>query len=314
MNITNNANLPTAFLDACENKHAKMASNEFSVTELNKGVKEIILKRRHQGEIERDAVEMFWAVIGTAFHSIMERGTLDEHEIGESRLSLPFDICGTEYVVSGQFDLYDAATEQVTDWKTTATYSYMRNSENPSDSDWFKQRPAYWLLLNKNGFSCKSGRVISLLRDWTRGKLRSDRKYPRIPMQEMVFTFTEPDDYIEVMHRLDERLSLLHLFMDTPDDLIPPCSRDERWERDEHWAVMKKGRKTAVKRCSTNAEADLIAESLGGAHYVEHRAGTPSKCIDYCECNTFCHYYRNYMKAHELEVATVTESNEGDAA
>ncbi|PKL28918.1 MAG: hypothetical protein CVV46_03705 [Spirochaetae bacterium HGW-Spirochaetae-2] len=309
MTITNNANLPQAFLDACENKHAKMGPNEYSVTELNKGVKEIILRRRHQHEIERDATEMFWAVIGTAFHSIMENGTLQEQEIGESRLSMTFPICGTDYVVSGQFDLYDATTKQVTDWKTTSAYSFIRSSEQPEESDWFNQMRAYWLLLNKNGFECTSGRIIALLRDWTRGKLRGDRKYPRLPMQELVIPFNYPDDYYEGRAFLNEKLGLIDLFKDTPDDFIPPCSSSERWERDEHWAVMKKGRKTAIKRCSSFEEADLLTETYGAGHYVEHRKGTPVKCMDYCDCNKFCHFYQKYVA-----VQSETVENKGDAA
>ena len=67
------------------------------------------------------------------------------------------------------------------------------------------------------------------------------------------------------------------------------CSPDQRWERGEHWAVMKTGRKTAMKRCDTATEAATIAGGITGG-YVEHRPGDPVRCRSWCNVRQFCDF------------------------
>lgn len=55
------------------------------------------------------------------------------------------------------------------------------------------------------------------------------------------------------------------------DDDIDPCTAEERWADGDKYAVMKNGRKTAVRVFDTQADADACAGELGNSHYVEHR-------------------------------------------
>ena len=77
------------------------------------------------------------------------------------------------------------------------------------------------------------------------------------------------------------------------DDDIEPCSAEERWADDEKWAVMKNGRKTAIKLFDNSADADAMAGEMGNAYYVEHRPAISRKCGDYCACKEFCNFYKN---------------------
>ena len=80
---------------------------------------------------------------------------------------------------------------------------------------------------------------------------------------------------------------------DRKDDDIPECSPSERWTTPAKWAVMKEGRKTAVKLCDTEEEAlNFISELEKEKHFVEERKGQDKKCSDYCPCAAFCSYYR----------------------
>jgi hypothetical protein len=77
------------------------------------------------------------------------------------------------------------------------------------------------------------------------------------------------------------------------DDDIPPCSKEERWEKGEKWAVMKNGRKSAIRLLDSEAEARDMAEGLGKDHYVAYRPGISVKCEDYCSACEYCSFYKS---------------------
>jgi hypothetical protein len=62
---------------------------------------------------------------------------------------------------------------------------------------------------------------------------------------------------------------------------------------------MKEGRKTAVKVCSTEEEAQNFIDDLEkekDKHSIEIRKGVDKKCEDYCPCYKFCSYYKETHK------------------
>ena len=81
------------------------------------GIRESILERIAD-EIKRDVSDMIWLLFGTAVHSILERQEEGAEEIKEARIKVPVG----DYILSGQFDLYDAATQTITDYKTTSVW------------------------------------------------------------------------------------------------------------------------------------------------------------------------------------------------
>lgn len=302
MIITNKLGLPQAFVDACEKDYRKLDDNEFSITELNNGVKEIILARRHHDKIEVDAIDQFWALIGTAYHSIMEKGEVAEHEISESVLKKTIEINGKEYVVSGKFDLYDAKNKRVVDWKTSMLYSIEKTIQDGTDSNWFKQGRGYWLLLNSNGFKCEQSTVYALARDWSIGRAGRESTYAQSPIVEINWQFNNPDDYVDAMAYYTRKLELIDKYIDTPDDEIPECLPEERWEKKEIWAVWREGNKRATSFHITKEQAEFAIETLeanavrkGKPYYVEYRKQRPAKCCDYCRVNKFCSFYKDWV-------------------
>ena len=111
MIITNELNLPAPFVDAATSDH-KYTPKRYSVTAVMKGVRESILQRRHDAEIEQDASDMVWAIFGTAVHSILEQSQETADQLKENWFSVPM---GDGYELSGIFDLYDDSTGTVTD-------------------------------------------------------------------------------------------------------------------------------------------------------------------------------------------------------
>jgi len=80
----------------------------------------------------------------------------------------------------------------------------------------------------------------------------------------------------------------------------PYCNNQERWLRDETWALMKEGRKSAIKLYDNEEEAKRCATELGGTsgitHRVEHRAGNPVRCAgNYCMVANWCRQYQEEL-------------------
>mgnify|MGYP003298270898 CR=1 FL=1 len=61
---------------------------------------------------------------------------------------------------------------------------------------------------------------------------------------------------------------------------------------DDKYAVMKNGRKTAIRVFDSEAEANEKLSELKG-DFVEHRPAISRKCSDYCSCCEFCNFYKN---------------------
>ena len=79
------------------------------------------------------------------------------------------------------------------------------------------------------------------------------------------------------------------------DGELTPCSKEERWATEDKWAIMKAGRKTALKVCSSEEEAKSLMETMGGTD-IEFRQGESKKCSDYCTVCQFCPFYKSLNK------------------
>ena len=90
MKITNKLNLPPAIYNAVCNDTYDTHENVYSATTLLKDPCEIILINRHAAEIEEDASESLYALLGSALHEVLERAKEDENEIREERLFYEF--------------------------------------------------------------------------------------------------------------------------------------------------------------------------------------------------------------------------------
>ena len=86
MKITNKLNLPPAIYNAVCNDQYDNHEGVYSATTLLKDPCEIILTNRHVAEIEEDASESLYALLGSALHEVLERADEDENEIREERL------------------------------------------------------------------------------------------------------------------------------------------------------------------------------------------------------------------------------------
>ena len=153
----------------------------------------------------------------------------------------------------------------------------------------------YAWLLQQSGLDVKKCRFVALLKDHSKTKAKNDSSYPQSPVFIYEFDVT-PEDMAETASRILTKVQEIESSYKLDDDAIEPCSADERWADGEKWAVMKNGRKTAVKVFDNQLDADAMAGEMGNAYYVEHRPAISRKCGDYCNCKDFCNFYKAMNK------------------
>lgn len=280
MKVTNRLHLPEAFVKAVSvERHNKAGC--YSATTLNKGTKEIILQERHWDEFTVDAADSVWATFGTAVHAIMEK--YEDGNFHEEK----FSIAVSNSRVTGVVDSYDMERGIINDWKTASVYKVMKGDF----ADWYKQGMTYAWLLKQNGLDVCRCRFIALLKDHSMTKAETDSSYPQSPIFEYQFDVT-PEELGQTGERITAKIKDIEAAEKMADDEITPCTADERWADTDKYAVMKNGRKTAVRVFDTQADADACAGELGNSHYVEHRPAKSRKCEKYCLCKDFCSFYR----------------------
>ena len=292
MIITNKYNLPEAFVKAIQNaRHNEEGC--LSATTLLKGTKEIILENRHFDEIVIDASDEVWSVFGTATHSVLE------HQEDDAFKEEKFSVDVLDYKVTGKVDRYDMAHETLEDWKTTSVWKVIFHDFE----DWKRQGLIYTWLLRQSGLNVRHIRFIAFLKDHSKSEAKKKADYPQAPVYIYEFDPSE-DELTHIEAYIKEKVFEVSANADKPDDEIAECTPEQRWSTPAKWAVMKEGRKTAVKVCDTEEEALNFIEELEkdkDKHFVEERKGQDKKCSDYCTCCEFCSYYKSLQTREAAE-------------
>ena len=158
--------------------------------------------------------------------------------------------------------------------------------------EWERQLNLYAALVRRTkGVQIDHLNICAILRDWKRAEADRTRDYPEAPIVLVdipVWSVEEQEAYLldrvkihQDAHRADEW-----------GEELPHCTSEERWERGEVWAVMKKGRKTAVRVLDNESEAIKMAED-GVDLSVVHRPGRLVRCEgNYCGVAKWCSQYQ----------------------
>ena len=278
MKFTNKYNLPEEITKALIHDWYKGSPDSISVTRLIDSPRIFYLMLRHDDEIEIDVSERVWTLLGSAIHYALEKIELKNH-LKEERLSYTID--GIK--ITGKFDVF-GGDEKITDYKVTSVYSIIYKDRL---NEWTKQLNVYAWLLRKYGFNPKSAQIIAILRDWTTNKAKQNNDFPQIPICVIpirLWTSEEAENFVK------NRVALFKSVKDLPDDELPSCTSEERWETKTTYAVKMRGRKRAVAVYDTEEEAIKKATEIGGT--IEERKGEAKRCEQYCPVNKFCKYYK----------------------
>jgi len=267
-----------------KNNYSGSKNNYVSVTGLSNTPRQHILKKLHGDEITEDVEDRFWAFFGTVGHKILDDGTDPEKVITHERLSYSFYVDGKDYMISGESDYYHKDDGHIQDWKVPGVFSYIFKS---ADKEHEQQLNIYaWL------HAAKHRKVIRLsnnyiYRDWRKHELKSRQGYP--PKPEMTIE-RELWPISKTLKRIEE---ILIEFIEAENGNIRDCTKEERWLRDQKWAVMKEGKKRAERLFDTEEEAkDYIIISDIKKLSIEFRKGTAVRCEGYCNVSPFCSQFK----------------------
>lgn len=294
MRYTNKFGLPEAIVRAVTNDEYDRGDSVMSVTQLISPPRIVLLQRVNEDKLEVDVADRIPSVLGTAVHKLVEKGAAGlSNCIVEERLFL--EVRG--WKISGAVDLQidnGDGTWAINDYKITGTYSVM--TEKP---EWERQLNCYaYLSYKSKGRRATSLKIIAILRDWQRKQAEINPNYPQcqvVAVDIPVWPYEQQKEYVESrvkMHQDAEKA------VDSGEPLSY-CSDEERWVRGETWALMKEGRKSAVKLYDNKEDAE---SAVSKGHYVEHRPGNAIRCAgNYCMVSAFCKQWQEELGSRSGE-------------
>jgi hypothetical protein len=278
MILTNEHGLPQSIVNAVKRDHPPV-EDRYSVTDIINPPLIRHLRMKHWNEIEEDASDLLWMLLGTSMHYVLEKHS-PEDAFQEEKLTMKMTVDGKEVTIVGKSDLYDNGV--ITDWKVTSTYAVLLGVK----PEWEQQPNVYARLWEENGFPVNDLRINAILRDWQKPKALRERDYPKIP-------FVQTDIPLwDKKTTTDYLVERIRLHRQVPP---PECTPEEKWERPTKYALMKTGRKSAVKLFDSRLEADMALDMTTKdrhSHYIEERPGVCMRCESYCNVSKFCPYYK----------------------
>lgn len=288
MQVTNKNNYPLPVVAACERPPHKVIPNRYSVTSLLNPATQVVLNRRHSNEIEQDVGDMMWALMGTAFHKMLEDGaSKPELSYLETELKLTTELNGC--TVSGILDLYDPKTKTVSDYKTTSVWTAIKEDYEK----YRKQLLIYAYMMSKKGYQVEKVEAVLFLRDFSKTKSKFDPNYPDKEIISVSWPVSEKD-LKDTEDFLIGQLQTIQTLEKISDEDLPACPPADRWNDGDKFAVMAKGKKRALRVLESREEAEKYLEKAGD--FIEVREGQDRRCEAYCSVNGFCKYYANTRK------------------
>lgn len=291
MKFKNQFGIPETIVRAVTDDEYDKGDSVLSVTQLISPPRIVLLQDLNKDNLEVDVVDRVPALLGSAVHKIIEKGSANmPGHIVEERLFA--EVLG--WKISGAVDLQidnGDGTWTINDYKVTSVYSVM--NEKP---EWEQQLNCYAFLASvAHGRNVRRLQIVAILRDWQRKQAELKPDYP----QSQVMVVDIPVWRTEEQGRyVNERVAAHQTARKSVDNGEPViyCSDQERWVRGETWALMKEGRKSAVRLYDNEDEARESCTAAGAGHSVQHRPGTAIRCAgDYCLVARFCRQWHEEL-------------------
>jgi hypothetical protein len=279
MKITNNFGLPAPLVRAVSASKYDKGDADFSVTELLKPPRMRALEIKHADDLEEDANERLWALMGSAGHEVLRRSA--DGGIVEERVTI--DLGGVK--VSGQAD-YVVTDMELIDYKFTSIYA-IKDGVKP---EWEQQLNCYNYMCRQYGVAVKGLKIVAILRDWSKPESRRDKEYPQA--QAVVLPVRMWDCHVT----RDWMLQRINLHKSAQLGQIPDCTPEEMWEKPGKYAVMKGENQRASRVLDTKLEAGewMAAQPKPSQFHIEIRPSQRNRCEAYCPASRFCSQFREW--------------------
>lgn len=253
------------------------------------------LCKRHDLEIEEDVSDGIWRLVGNNTHDILERaGGLmqkEEHLFGAGVIvEKRFNVRMLDWVVGGRIDLFEEAIGRLTDWKLTSVWGAVHGIKPEHEQQ--LNMNAFFMHMN-NIFHIRTLWLVLILRDWSKHKARQDNSYPKCQVAVQNIRLRP---YPEIKRFIEERIRLHQASETMPDDVLLPCTDEERWKRPDSYAVMKKGGKRALRCLDSYEKAKVWMQQNKRGDEIDFREGTFPRCEDYCNAAPWCNQWQESKK------------------
>jgi hypothetical protein len=329
--FTNKFNLPEEFVDAITlDNH--VTNGDISVTTLIDSPQVRMLRKMNDYEVDlTDQMAMFF---GTAIHERLESSNTQMHyakvlnqaaailsKIGTPEdkginvaawvrkyvkenveVKFPSDFLIEQtltlecrgWTVSGTLDRYIKSQKKIRDYKTI-TASQLAFPEQKSS--WSKQQNIYAVMLRKLGYEVESIEIVAIVKDWSKMKLATSKDYPRSPVVTIPLNVLDNE---KMLGYIDARVAI-HQRAEEGEQV--PCTKTDRWAKEDSYAVKKKGGKRAIRVLPNPMLAQKFIDENEFKHppgtlYIEDRPSESFRCKNYCAVSSICPQY-----ARELEIS-----------
>ena len=289
MKYSNSRNLPEPLCSAIRRDTYDKGDSKISCTGLLRPPRIAALTDTFDDMIVRDYSKEVWSLFGRAVHHIIENAHAEGYTMEERYFT---DVEG--WRISGQIDarqeMNDGSSE-ITDWKTRKAYGVMNNAEHDE-----QQTNIYAFLLRRNGIRVSRLQIINLIKDWSAREAERREDYPdsEVFVQEIpLWSQEKAEEFVRERVLLHQRAR---------EGELPECTDEERWLRDDKFAVNKEGRKSAVRLFDSEEEATTFVKALKDPkkHSIQHRRGTNVRCESFCDVAEFCLQFQSIKETqHE---------------
>lgn len=296
MRYTNKHNFPDFVVQWLEHDMYDYDENTISATTLMKPARAYALEKQNSDNLEIDVSDVIASRYGTAIHDSVEKvnltGCKQEKRLRKSVMNK---------IITGKFDiLREIGPDQheLIDVKSTSVWTYIYGSK---EEEYQKQLSIYRWLGLQNGYNIvPKAKIWMIFTDWSQERARKNPDYPdtRIKIKEVELW---PEE--QTLKYIGNRIQELEAARKQDEKDMPRCTDEELWAEADKYQVMKEGRKSALKNCKSQKEAEEFIrskEEIKNKLSIQVRKGGVKRC-KYCMVRKFCSQYRELVEAGRIE-------------
>ena len=320
MKITNQFDIPlTLAVWAVNDNYDYMNDPKyFSVTNLLKPVRQIVLQRRvDMNTLSTDVEDFLARAMGTSIHdsiekawvgnykknlkalgvqdSVIEKFRINPETVEEGTIPIYLEHRAIKefegYRIGGKFDF--VADGLLHDNKSTTT---MKWSKRSSDED-YKLQGSLYRWLNQDKIKEDFIRINFVFTDWSKLSALKDPSYPQHRAAYRDIPLLSLDETEQWLHN---KLSLINKYINTPEEDLPECSDEELWRtptKYKYFANPNASRATKNFEDYNQAYRYMMIEKQGKG-CIRTVPGEARRCA-YCSAASICSQRAKMFKDSE---------------
>lgn len=277
---------PNYLIEATKPDTKQPNPKRIGVTELINPPLQRTLFHQNWDKIKRDPGDCVWMMLGNGLDEIVKRHSTT----GLTKLKLELPTIH-EITIVAVPDLIDTIEKVLADLKVTSVWSVKETRK-----EYTYQVNLYHLLLKKLqpelAKQVERLEIHAILRDWRHNELLRYNDYPKsqfIILPIDMWSTEEQERFLD---------SCLQDHLQNPNR---ECTPEEKWMKSDQYAVMKKGRKSALRVLDTEVDAehwllDNTNPSEEDKIDIVKRPGDVVRCNNYCSVSEYCPYFRKEIK------------------